>query len=1561
MANQAGQLNAVLVFGGDASKAVASVDKLNKNLTKLLGTLGRVNREGTNAQKGIKGFEMMSGVFKALHGGAQRFVDALRLTTQGLMSIGRAVTFFVALPLGAFFAMGSQTALTFEDQMIRVAKTTGLVGDGLKYVEDEIRRIARRAPTTHEQLGMMAEQAGQLGITAPDAIANFVEWMEILATTTDISADTVVEKMGKIGAAFGWNLNESQTEVIKLSNVINKLENDTAASAEEILTALYRLAPVASQLKITAYDAAALSAALISMGVSAESVGTQLSNMFIYMTQNSDKIAELAAGTEKYATQQDVLNAINEDAVGAMFDLLQVMVGAENNAAALAEAFELVGLRGGRALVGLGNNADDLTRILEIARKEWEEHKSLVIEYNKALESSKAHLQVLKNNINDVAITMGNTFMPVLNKAVEILIPAVRRLGKAFENLTMSNKLLVAGIAALILLGGPLLFFLSQIFFGFTMIGLAALKLFAALGGMVSMLWRLGGILKAVGLGAWGVVGAFLMLAVGVLKVLQNLGIDIAGFFSNLGAQAVAWGENLAAQIANGFVAGAVRYVVQAINYVANLIASFFRGASPPKAGPLKHIDKWGKTLIDTYFEGMKAADFGILEDISSQMENIFKNFAKIELIGETDQFVKLGKAREALAKLLSDFRRTGEISSKLLNDVVKDLGNAGDEIKKLIKLNLEYIQIEERLKELEQRRNQIQIDYGKNVEDIARSGEDPASRVRLFRRAMKERNNELRAIAKEEQLLEKQKEAAKEQLETMKAMVDAMQKQDDIQARLIDAMEKLAKVAGSLGGGGGGPLEGIGEIGTGGLDLPTPEEIQEMIGKPIIELEARIANGEKLLDAFLAGWKGLTLDIEGLSPEDAETAQKLFEFGSKLRGIWDAVTGVFIRVGEALEGISSSGDSFEGTLDSIGTALSGVINWVKTWMTYFAEGFTKGLRLDKLEKLRDAFDRIKESIARFGEAWKKATGGTFGQTILFVLGKVILFLNWIIGYGVGGLISGFADAAAILINFFAGVLDGITWVLDNLPKIIEWFKNLPENVGKFWEDLKARIIETVTSLVTSVTTWWENLGNRVSTGTSNFVEGIINFFKSIPMRIWQIMTFLPGIILGILGNILTSILDWLGVSEEIRVRWSAIWEDVKLIISTVIGHIIGIVQLWISNVISFLSSAWQIIVGLATIFWTMLQTGFSLAFDWIYGVVSGAITAVSSIISDTLSIIEITVQTTLDMWKQYFQDTWDGINALLETALESVRTNIIEPVEGIAEDLGAMVDTFVQIASDWIGGLIQGVKDKANELIESVTGVVESAIDKAKALLGISSPSDLFTDYGIAIVAGLQEGISKTKDAINSLVISWLESLSGVFEAFLTALLTKWNEYYQSLITTIIEPMNAAIENIYTTWSEAMSGKWEQFGIDWMTYFNTGLDSMKDDLVETIRDMVTDMIAELQPLIDKIKFIIDFANNPPSMPTLTVVTPGSTGTTTTTTASQITTGGLDLSTLPTASKGITSFSNPYGNFGGGNIEIDIDIGSIRDDKDIEKIADEVIRKLNAKLGLSLSFGAARR
>lgn len=102
----------------------------------------------------------------------------------------------------------------------------------------------------------------------------------------------------------------------------------------------------------------------------------------------------------------------------------------------------------------------------------------------------------------------------------------------------------------------------------------------------------------------------------------------------------------------------------------------------------------------------------------------------------------------------------------------------------------------------------------------------------------------------------------------------------------------------------------------------------------------------------------------------------------------------------------------------------------------------------------------------------------------------------------------------------------------------------------------------------------------------------------------------------------------------------------------------------------------------------------------------------------------------------------WQNIVTAVTEKAQEVYTAITDKIQEVVDWLSGMIETFRQIGSDIILGLKQGILDMAGELIDAITGVIEDAIEAAKALLGESSESKVFRGIGKQAMAGYESGL---------------------------------------------------------------------------------------------------------------------------------------------------------------------------------------------------------------------------
>ena len=99
-------------------------------------------------------------------------VDAMRLTGQAVTNVGRALFFFVTIPIGGFLMATAKAAIDFDDAMIRVRKTTGLTGQQLGVLSQNLRNMAKVMASSHIELAGIAEIIGQFYYSTYETVCN---------------------------------------------------------------------------------------------------------------------------------------------------------------------------------------------------------------------------------------------------------------------------------------------------------------------------------------------------------------------------------------------------------------------------------------------------------------------------------------------------------------------------------------------------------------------------------------------------------------------------------------------------------------------------------------------------------------------------------------------------------------------------------------------------------------------------------------------------------------------------------------------------------------------------------------------------------------------------------------------------------------------------------------------------------------------------------------------------------------------------------------------------------------------------------------------------------------------------------------------------------------------------------------------------------------------------------------------------------------------------------------------------------------------------------------------
>lgn len=363
-----------------------------------------------------KGVNTAIGSVNRLDKGLGRVGRGAGQITAGLGKAGARIAAFGAIALGG----AAKAAIDFEDAFQGVVKTVDeadllAAGKSFDTLKESIRAMSREMPNSAIELAGIAEQAGALGIRARD-IESFTKQVAILASTTNVSADDAATALGQLQNVIGL----TGAEFDNFAAALVDLGNKGASTEAQILEIARRSGGAGKLIGIAKEETLGWSSAAANLGLNEELAGTALQNFYLKSlnaVQGGSKLktmAEIAGQSAK-----DFKKSFDKDATGALEAFLTGL-GKLPKDARLAAVQDVFGKGSGltRLVLGLAESVDkNLTPSLDTSTKAWQDATAAQEEFDKRTQTVKSQIAILKNNLTDAAVSVGEGFAPALGRA----------------------------------------------------------------------------------------------------------------------------------------------------------------------------------------------------------------------------------------------------------------------------------------------------------------------------------------------------------------------------------------------------------------------------------------------------------------------------------------------------------------------------------------------------------------------------------------------------------------------------------------------------------------------------------------------------------------------------------------------------------------------------------------------------------------------------------------------------------------------------------------------------------------------------------------------------------------------------------------------------------------------------------------------------------------------------------------------------------------------------------------------------------------------------------------
>ena len=355
---------------------------------------------------------------------------------------------------------------------------------------------------------------------------------------------------------------------------------------------------------------------------------------------------------------------------------------------------------------------------------------------------------------------------------------------------------------------------------------------------------------------------------------------------------------------------------------------------------------------------------------------------------------------------------------------------------------------------------------------------------------------------------------------------------------------------------------------------------------------------------------------------------------------------------------------------------------------------------------------------------WEKVLAASVGLSVvmLALAGAVKLMsgsLGGAIGFGVVilSLAAGFlmlSGALAILSTIGPSGISTLTLLATTILNLIPYaIQKLGEGVIAFAQVIIAAAPVIAAAVVTVITTVVTAIATTAPTIATTILMTLTMLLTLLSVFVPQFVEAGLNLLVGILKAIRDHIGDVVTTAAEIVVNFiEAIAEKLPDVIQAGFDLILAFLEGMASAIEN---NGGDILIALFDLFTSIFKSIWKL-------------------ITDKIPELK-------DLGSEFINSGFvQGIIDKFEAAYEAV-SNLINKAK---EAVGDKVSEWVDAGKNLIGGFIKGIGDKASELVDAAKGVVSNALEGAKKLLGINSPSKEFAKLGRYSDEGMIVGLKK-------------------------------------------------------------------------------------------------------------------------------------------------------------------------------------------------------------------------
>lgn len=466
-----------------------------------------------------------------------------------------------------------------------------------------------------------------------------------------------------------------------------------------------------------------------------------------------------------------------------------------------------------------------------------------------------------------------------------------------------------------------------------------------------------------------------------------------------------------------------------------------------------------------------------------------------------------------------------------------------------------------------------------------------------------------------------------------------------------------------------------------------TEEEAFMAMGTTAREAATTIEGSVNMMKAAWQNW------LTGLGDSDADMSQLTNQL---VESFETAASNVIPRVGVIVGTLIGE---IPGLVAQVGPALVGAMGQI-------GEHASNALR-DSLagnDAALGAFDGIMNAVDAVSQRVN-------GFKSLFSMGDNPIESFALAGqYGLNLLVQDFGNLAS--------------YAEEAIPKMADAAAEVVESLGQGIEDNMPMVMEKGLEMLEGLTgSLREGAGTLVDSG----MELIMNLAQGLADSMPTLVEHVPEIVSNIAGIINDNAPKLLETGFNVIV--------------TLVGGLINAIPTIIENIPAIISA---IVDAFMAFGWASLGKGaIDGLVNGVKGMVGAAGEAGTSVTNGVVNAIRALPGNLANLAKSAMYNFSSTISGMIGAA----RNAALQVASGVESAILTLPGKMISIGSNSISGLVNGITGNAARVVSAITGVVGNAVEAAKNLLGIHSPSRVFRDMFGYVMEGAALGIDDNAD----------------------------------------------------------------------------------------------------------------------------------------------------------------------------------------------------------------------